>query len=592
MGLELEQTERGRGYWKLNTSHLTNIEYVKKINLIIRDADEQLPHLNLSDKWEMIKKLVRKESKKFAQMQSTDRKIVISQLAEQITHLEDNIESLNTEQIEVLEKSRIDLDVAVDAHTKGIMFRSKARWQMEGEKNTRYFYNLEKARYNAKTCTKLINEHGQTVSNPEAILEMQHMFYTELYSADEKVSFGLSDIEVPQVRDNSPGKINDDFKMEELSEAIAGLKNGSCPGSDGLPAEWYKVFWNQIKTHLHAAIMYAYTGHDQILHPTARTGILNLIPKGEKDTRYLKNMRPITLLNTDYKIIEKAIANRMVPALVEIIHDDQRGFLPDRKIAINIRKILNIVLADTPPADGMILSCDYMKCFDRVETNSITESMSMFGFSPYLIKWVKIIYNKFQLRIQNNGHFSDYIQVTRSVRQGGPASNALFLVVAEILAIILRGDNDIKGISLREIEQLLNQYADDMDVAMEHDQGTLDKVLHHINRFGKSTGFKLNYDKTTLYRVGSMQRSKAKLYTAQDIKWTDEGINVLGVHVCKQEHLIAKNYDDVINKAKKILSDWDKRNLSLYGKINVVNMLIASMFVYKCQYCPSSPIRM
>ena len=47
-----------------------------------------------------------------------------------------------------------------------------------------------------------------------------------------------------------------------------------------------------------------------LLYPTAREGILNLIPKANKDTRIIKNLRPITLLNTDYKIIEKACSKQ------------------------------------------------------------------------------------------------------------------------------------------------------------------------------------------------------------------------------------------------------------------------------------------
>ena len=53
---------------------------------------------------------------------------------------------------------------------------------------------------------------------------------------------------------------------------------------------------------------------NEILHSTAQQGILNLLLKGDKDSRFLKNLRPITLLNCDYKIIEKAISNRMMPS--------------------------------------------------------------------------------------------------------------------------------------------------------------------------------------------------------------------------------------------------------------------------------------
>ena len=88
--------------------------------------------------------------------------------------------------------------------------------------------------------------------------------------------------------------------------------------------DFYKVFWSKLKVPFMEMTMACYEEH--ILHESAREGILNLIPKPNKDSRCIKNLRPITLLNTDYKIIEKAIANKMSPALEHIIHTDQRGF--------------------------------------------------------------------------------------------------------------------------------------------------------------------------------------------------------------------------------------------------------------------------
>ena len=114
------------------------------------------------------------------------------------------------------------------------------------------------------------------------------------------------------------------------------MNNNKTPREDGLPVDFYKIFWKDIKGAFMQMIDHAYTKRK--LHESARRGILNLIPKANKDTRYVKNLRPITLLNTDYKIKEKAIANKMIPALEHIIHRDQRGFMKNRRISVNIRK--------------------------------------------------------------------------------------------------------------------------------------------------------------------------------------------------------------------------------------------------------------
>lgn len=74
-----------------------------------------------------------------------------------------------------------------------------------------------------------------------------------------------------------------------------------------------------------------------------KQGVINLIPKKDKDTTSLNNWRPISLLNLDYKIATKAIANRMKPILNDIRDHSQTGFLKGRYIGENIRLISEII---------------------------------------------------------------------------------------------------------------------------------------------------------------------------------------------------------------------------------------------------------
>ena len=87
---------------------------------------------------------------------------------------------------------------------------------------------------------------------------------------------------------------------------------------------------------------YAYEhGHLSI---SQRLGIISLIPKKNKDLQYLKNWRPISLLNNDYKISTKAIAIRMKRVLPKIIHSSQTGYVKGRSdIGESIRTITDIM---------------------------------------------------------------------------------------------------------------------------------------------------------------------------------------------------------------------------------------------------------
>ena len=68
-------------------------------------------------------------------------------------------------------------------------------------------------------------------------------------------------------------------------------------------------------------------------------GIISLIPKKKKNTQYLKNWRPVSLPNVDYKIATKSIALRMEKILPHIIHPYQSGYVKGRFIGESIRLI-------------------------------------------------------------------------------------------------------------------------------------------------------------------------------------------------------------------------------------------------------------
>ena len=177
------------------------------------------------------------------------------------------------------------------------------------------------------------------------------------------------------------------------------------------------MFWTDIAELYVNAINKAY--REGILSITQRRGIISLLPKGRKSQLLLKNWRPITLLNCDYKIAAKAIAFRVKNLLPKIINNDQTGFLKNRFIGENIRFINdNIDFTEHKNLKGLLLFLDFEKAFDTIEWSFLYRALEKFNFGPSLIAWIKLFYTATNRCIINNGWSSGFFNLKRGLRQG------------------------------------------------------------------------------------------------------------------------------------------------------------------------------
>ena len=166
---------------------------------------------------------------------------------------------------------------------------------------------------------------------------------------------------------------------------------------------------------------------------------------------FLKNWRPISLLNVIYKLASPVIANRIKSVLDSIIHEDQKGFIAGRFIGENVRLIYN-VLFETKQQNipGLLLSIDFQQAFDSVSWKFISKTLDYFNFGPSFKKWIKLFQNGAESCILQNGFLSEFFYLQRGCRQGDPISPYLFILCAEVLSLMMRKEIAIKGIDINE----------------------------------------------------------------------------------------------------------------------------------------------
>ena len=127
----------------------------------------------------------------------------------------------------------------------------------------------------------------------------------------------------------------------ESRNALKDMEPDNSPGTDGLPSDFYQMFWNDVSKPLLEALNYGFEIGK--LSISQKRGIIKLIPKKSEELYYVKNWRPLTLLNCDCKIATKAIANRLKIHLHKLINNDQTGFLKGLFIGEKIRLIESVI---------------------------------------------------------------------------------------------------------------------------------------------------------------------------------------------------------------------------------------------------------
>ena len=456
---ELKQ-DKGPGFWKFNNSLLEDSRYVNKLRENIREYREKYANVeDLELKWDLIKMEIRGFTIKYSKIKMKKREreeLLLQKKANKLLH-DSEKNHCDKKILNELYATNLRLKEIMHQRTKGAILRSKARWHEHGERNTRYFFNLEKRNHTRKTVTKLEIGDNKYVNDQFAILEEEKRFYESLYKSQniDNDTFLESPFLKPQnitpltqeEMESCEGLLSED----ECLNAIKEFKNNKSPGTDGFTSEFYKFYWPELKLDMTSSFNYAF--QKGTLSISQRRGIISLIPKKDKDKTLLENLRPISLLNVDYKILTKAIAKRLEKILPKIINHDQTGYIKGRFIGENIRLIQDIMFyTKTMEKTGIAIFLDFRKAFDTIEWNYINAALKLFNFGPDLLNWFAILYHQVSSCVLNNGHASEFFPLQRGVRQGCPLSGLLFVIGIELFARALKNDNTIKGINVGQKE--------------------------------------------------------------------------------------------------------------------------------------------
>ena len=358
---------------------------------------------------------------------------------------------------------------------------------------------------------------GLTQKGPEIAAALAHSFAAVSTAppadpaAEEEVleAFRLHATRIPEAQAALAGCRS--FTLAEVKAAAAAMAGGRSPGPDGLPPELWRRGGETLLGLLRRVLNAI--GSTGSMPQTFLDGVITPIYKGTGDGTLPSNYRPITLLDTDYRLLAKALATRLGPVLGAAIGPEQSAYLPKRRIGASLQLLLTLPhllreneLAQNPalPTRAAVAFLDFRKAYDTVSRPFLLRIMQEAGAGEGLCFWASTLLSSTQAAACANGHVSEPLPYHAGVRQGCPLAPLLYLFVAWALSAWLQSHPAL-GIDLSPGRRHTGiQYADDIQVLLrDWEPATVQTLLDAMSIFARASGQRLNTSKTRLLLLGA-----------------------------------------------------------------------------------------
>jgi ribonuclease HI len=619
----------GPGRWTMPLALLSDHELLTQITELGKDLQKDLEsatHNNTmpQTRWSEFKKQIAVLIKKSSKRQLGKMRNRIRAIAKDIRNTEQR-DDLDTNQdqrsnLALLRHELQHLNQKVNRNDKA---RAQAKWFDKGEKINRYWTNLHKPRkprdpiyalYNPitnKTTTKS-SDMAEIAREYHDNLQSKHLLHDTDPDRITAIAEVLQQIPVAQKLNVQNSDLQHLISQEQVTQALLTSKNGTATGLDGLPYELWRTLHdrhtqlskkNAPSFNITRCLALVYN-NIQLLG-TNKTdnfaaGWMCPIYK-KKDRTKIQNYRPITLLNTDYKIMTKVLATQLATHACDLIHPDQSGFVPTRSIFDPIRLAETMsAYADYMEENGAIVALDQEKAYDKVDHHYLSETLRTFHLPELFINTISTLYEHARTSIIINGVCSTPYLVTRGVRQGDPLSCLLFDLAIEPLAAYIRNTQSITGYQIPNTNRIIkiNLYADDTTVYLSSADKYTD-LENILSTWCRASGAKFNLEKTEIIPIGTIEHRERLTQTRQI--HPDDPPLAPGIKIAKDGHPTrilgawigndvdqAQPWAPILDKIKETLDQWASACPTLDAKRLIIQMVVGGMtqFLTKAQGMP------
>lgn len=552
--------------WRLDNRNINNPETHKIISDYLKEKHDEIDTI---DKWLVHKKIIRDYLKKYQNIKKKE-KHALRRNYKRIIHSP----VVSPEYKAIIQERLVEMDVLEEKHRE---WENKIRFQSHRESPSRLMTHLLKKSKKEVEVHKIKDKNGKIISDPTGVNNCFQEFYQDLY--DNKPDDEQSHIELLShwKVDRSIAtdlNLNRSITKKEVEKAIKQMNPHKSPGKDGINAKLYQDHIGIISKILSKTFTETLSNNREI-NPSFKEGIITtLFKKG--DDLLISNRRPITLLNTDYKILSKVINNRLLPVTQSVINKYQNGFVPKRFIQDNIQIMKEIIdHSNREKLCTLVTFFDFNKAFDSISHNSISRTLAHVGIHPDVITLVINLLKDTRNKVKVNNTLTGEVEIRRGTKQGDPISPTIFALVIEPLLQSIINDNSIKGIRLKGLEtpMKVGAFADDL-ASVNSSVEDLNRVREKIKSYCKGTSSSLNDDKTVMIATGT------NIPTNLPYKLSEAPERYLGLNFTGKG--LDSKINQIIKEMKEQLSNWKKEGYTLRSKMAILKTYTLSKLTYHC----------
>jgi len=481
---------------------------------------------------------------------------------------------------------------------------------IHSERITPIFMQLVNCTKNDESLNIITTDNGEEFANPTDRENFIRNSYREIFEIPEDIRANETDISVflgPNIL-NNPTVVNSKLSEEEklglegpltigeLDKSVRKSKPKSAPGADGISNSFIKKFWDFFRVPLFKVANLSFERNR--LPDSFRSANIKLIPK-KGNNKFLKNWRPISLLNCFYKIISRAMGNRLKTVMDKLTPIGQKGHSKTRRCQ---EVLLNLIEAidecKSKKIKGCILSLDIRKAFDCVSHDFIKKTLKFFNFGENMIKYLLLLSTNRRACILLDGkRTTEFFPLNRGNAQGDIISPFIFNLCYQILLFKIQYDESIVPAiestqipipgganQVREISIKVLAMADDANCVLRLDYGSLANVKVILECYRLMSGFECNIEKTLLIPIGKVDDiSDEILGLGFDIKNSGK---IVGMEISNNLGNYDQEVDKIIQKMDGVVRDFSRFSLSLPGRINVAKTFLYSQLNYLGSFIP------